>query len=253
MSDAWKVRFAGGRVVTEPGGLPLVWLPRDGQVIARIPPARGNYWWLHATIGIRSPYLDDDRWRLPRNCLVRLVTAAVDRYGHVVVCRDMARLSRCTRACLEATGGECQCTCMGASHGEDSGAWFEREGDAVVADLGEVKRAAVLYGPRKDDSEPGIYRGELSGRRYCADRDGRRDWPVAARFMCTACMTSQAQVWDHCHVHGFVRAPLCGPCNTRHWGGWAPRHGRAAASANIDASYYSWCPWYDEARGRCSA
>ncbi len=35
-----------------------------------------------------------------------------------------------------------------------------------VADRGEMTRAVVLYGPRKDDSEPGLYAGELAGRRY---------------------------------------------------------------------------------------
>jgi len=55
---------------------------------------------------------------------------------------------------------------MGAFHGENSGAWFEREGEVLVADRGEMTRAVVLYGPRKDDSEPGVYAGELAGRRY---------------------------------------------------------------------------------------
>ncbi|WP_407942534.1 endonuclease domain-containing protein [Nocardia salmonicida] len=29
-------------------------------------------------------------------------------------------------------------------------------------------------------------------------------------------------MWDHCHAHGYVRAPLCEPCSTRHWSGGAP-------------------------------
>ena len=82
----------------------LVWLPLDGQVIAKLPPRKGNRRWLHETVGIRSPDFNDDRWNLPRSSLVRLVTAAVDRYGFIVLWRDMSRLSQCTRACLEATG-----------------------------------------------------------------------------------------------------------------------------------------------------
>jgi len=249
-----EVRFAGGQVITAPG-VPLVWLPQDGYVIAKIPPARGNRRWLRGAARIRSPRLDGDRWHLPRNCLVRLVTAATDRYGCIVVCRDMSRLSRCTRACQEAAGVECDCSCRGAYHGENyAGAWFQREGDVVVADLGEITRTAIVYSARKDDSDPAVYAGELSGRRYTADPARRQGWPAAARFMCAACLTRRARVWDHCHAHGFVRAPLCTACNTRHWGGWQPQHGRAAPSLNLDTSYYRWCPWSgDELQGPCSA
>lgn len=40
--------------------------------------------------------------RHPRTCLKWLVTASIDRYGHVVLCRDMSKLSRCGRKCQEA-------------------------------------------------------------------------------------------------------------------------------------------------------
>ncbi|WIV52994.1 hypothetical protein [Amycolatopsis nalaikhensis] len=76
--------------------------------------------------------------------------AAIDRYGYVVVCRDMSTLSRCTRACLEATGVDCDCSCLGIHHGADSHGWFERVGEAMVADLGEFKRAVVVYGAQGD-------------------------------------------------------------------------------------------------------
>ncbi|MEV7013398.1 inositol monophosphatase family protein [Streptosporangium sp. NPDC051022] len=39
-----------------------------------------------------------------------------------------------TRACLEAAGVECDCSCLGAHHGQDSDGWFDRTGDVVVAD-----------------------------------------------------------------------------------------------------------------------
>lgn len=251
-----RVRIVDGRVVTAPGTGPvaMVWLPRDGQVIAKIPARKGNFRWLHETVRIRSPRLEGDRWVLPRSCLVRLVIAAVDRYGYIAVWRDMSRLSRCTRACLEAEGIECNCSCLGVHHGQDSGDWFERVGDVVVADLGEFTRTVVIYGGKGEGTDPVVYRGELGGRRYRADRAGRRGWPTAATFMCAGCMTVRARVWDHCHTHGFVRAPLCNTCNTRHWDGWQPEYGRAAPSSNLDTSYYRWCPHYDdEERKTCSA
>ncbi|MBN6040063.1 endonuclease domain-containing protein [Amycolatopsis sp. 195334CR] len=248
-----EARVVDGLLVM-PRGVPVVWLPRDGKVVAKIPARKGNRRWLHKTVRIRSPRLVDDRWLLPRNCLVRLVTAAIDRYGFIAVCRDMSMLSRCNRACLEATGFECDCSCLGAHHGTDSAGWFERAGDAMVTDLGESKRTVIVYGAKTDDAAPAIYRGELRGQLYRPDPVGRRGWPLASRFTCACCMSMRARVWDHCHTHGCVRAPLCNTCNTRHWGGWTPERGRAVPSSNFDTSYYAWCPRYDDEQATpCSA
>ncbi|WP_440103722.1 endonuclease domain-containing protein [Streptosporangium sp. H16] len=91
-------------------------------------------------------------------------------------------------------------------------------------------------------------------RRWLHQIVGIRSPHLASRFMCTGCMSARARVWDHCHTHEFVRAPLCNPCNTRHWSGWQPQHGRAPRSRNIDTSYYRWCPFYGEEQlGKCSA
>jgi len=181
-----EVRIVNGRVVTAPGA--MVWLPQDGQVIAKIPPMKVNKRWLRQAVRIRSR----TSTATGGICLVRLVTAAVDRYGYIVVCRDMSKLSRCTRACLEATGIDCNCSCLGARHGQDSGGWFERVGDVMVADCGEVARAVLLYGAKGDDADTVVYDGELSGRRYRADRAGGRGWPTASRFMCAGCMSARA-------------------------------------------------------------
>ncbi|MEU8978313.1 DUF6082 family protein [Streptomyces sp. NPDC048309] len=81
----------------------------------------------------------------------------------------------------------------------------------MVADQGECTRTAVVYGARGSDANAVVYDGQLTGERYRVDREGRRNWPTAAQFMCASCMTVRASVWDHCHTHGFVRAPLCTP------------------------------------------
>lgn len=185
--EVWK-HLVDGRVVTAPGVGPvaMVWLPRDGQVIAKIPARKGNRRWLHEYVRIRSPRLVGDRWYLPRNCLSRLVIGAVDRYGYVKVWRDMSRLSRCTRSCLEATGIECDCSCLGEYHGsEDSGGWIERVGDVMVADLGEITRTANVYRAKGDEADAVVYGGELRGRRYRVDRAGRQ----AAEFGLRAATT----------------------------------------------------------------
>ncbi|MEU2835349.1 endonuclease domain-containing protein [Streptomyces lavendulae] len=36
----------------------------------------------------------------------------------------------------------------------------------------------------------------------------------AAGWTCAVCRTAPAAVLDHCHEHGYVRAPLCASCNT---------------------------------------
>lgn len=252
---AEPVRVVDGQVMTEAGIGPVarVWLPMNGQVIAKIPAREGNTLWLRRSVEIRSPRLDGDRWFLPRNCMVRLLTAAVDRYGYVVVWRDMARLSRCSKTCLEASGAECDCACLGANHGQDSGGWFQRVGNVVVSDRGEITRSVIIYGPRGALGNAVIYHGELYDRRYRAGRAGRGDWPPASQFMCTGCVSTRACVWDHCHTHGYVRAPLCNTCNSRRWHGWRPEHGRAAPSRNLDTSYYQWCPRYSDEVRSCSA
>lgn len=250
-----EVRIENGLVISAPD-VALIWLPVDGKVVAKIPARKGNRRWLHESVGIRSPDLDGDRWYLPRNCLSRLVIAAVDRYGHVVVVRDMAKLSRCTRSCLEATGMECDCACMGMSHGlAATDNWVGTAGDAVVSNQGEFTRTAVVFGPRGSDLDAVAYSGELAGYRYHANRAGRRSegWPLASDFVCGGCMSVRASVWDHCHTHGYVRAPLCGRCNTRHWRGWRAEQGRAPVSRNVDSSYYRSCPGFDDELSSCTA
>lgn len=53
---------------------------------------------------------------------------------------------------------------------------------------------------------------QLQGVTYLQVRErGTR----AADFLCAVCETARpATDWDHCHIHGLIRGPLCGSCNT---------------------------------------
>lgn len=58
------------------------------------------------------------------------------------------------------------------------------------------------------------YNGEMDGRRY-AELSRKRGALELSTWMCAVCQNVPASVLDHCHEHGYVRAPVCPSCNTR--------------------------------------
>ncbi|MEJ8632015.1 endonuclease domain-containing protein [Streptomyces sp. MS2.AVA.5] len=58
------------------------------------------------------------------------------------------------------------------------------------------------------------YTGELRGQLYSVlSRKPGMSRQVAG-WVCAVCGTAPAAVLDHCHEHGYVRAPVCPSCNT---------------------------------------
>ncbi|MFE5302442.1 endonuclease domain-containing protein [Streptomyces sp. NPDC056632] len=58
------------------------------------------------------------------------------------------------------------------------------------------------------------YTGELRGQLYSVlSRKPGMSRRVAG-WVCAVCDTAPAAVLDHCHEHGYVRAPVCPSCNT---------------------------------------
>ncbi|MGW2583880.1 endonuclease domain-containing protein [Streptomyces virginiae] len=58
------------------------------------------------------------------------------------------------------------------------------------------------------------YTGELRGQLYSVlSRKPGMSRKVAG-WACAVCETASAAVLDHCHEHGYVRAPVCTSCNT---------------------------------------
>ncbi|MFD7013165.1 endonuclease domain-containing protein [Streptomyces sp. NPDC059928] len=58
------------------------------------------------------------------------------------------------------------------------------------------------------------YNGELSGQLYSALSRKPGTARQVAGWACAVCRTAPATVLDHCHEHGYVRAPVCQSCNT---------------------------------------
>ncbi|MFE5546119.1 endonuclease domain-containing protein [Streptomyces sp. NPDC056534] len=58
------------------------------------------------------------------------------------------------------------------------------------------------------------YSGELKGQLYTAASRKTGISGKVAEWICAVCRTAPAAVLDHCHEHGYVRAPVCHSCNT---------------------------------------
>ncbi|HEY8980449.1 MAG TPA: endonuclease domain-containing protein [Streptomyces sp.] len=72
--------------------------------------------------------------------------------------------------------------------------------------------------PVTDGSGPAVpqrpYTEELRGQLYSAVRRKPGISRQVAGWLCAVCGAAQAAVLDHCHEHGYVRAPVCPSCNT---------------------------------------
>ncbi|GGM06111.1 hypothetical protein GCM10010129_57250 [Streptomyces fumigatiscleroticus] len=59
------------------------------------------------------------------------------------------------------------------------------------------------------------YNEELKGQLYSALSRKPGTARKVAGWTCAVCRTAPAAVLDHCHEHGYVRAPVCHSCNTQ--------------------------------------
>ncbi|MBP2238100.1 hypothetical protein J2Z31_004627 [Sinorhizobium kostiense] len=93
----------------------------------RLPFAEGNGEWLKMGRRRDPKWNSNDRfWELPKAWLNTIVDRSLDRYGSVYVIQPYQEQEKCSPACMNAQGHECQCSCMGANHGAgNDGSWFE--------------------------------------------------------------------------------------------------------------------------------
>ncbi len=69
--------------------------------------------------------------------------------------------------------------------------------------------------PEDTTTTPRPYGAELEGQLYSVLSRKPGTSRRVAGWACAVCRTSPATVLDHCHEHGYVRAPLCQSCNTQ--------------------------------------
>ncbi|WP_438484321.1 endonuclease domain-containing protein [Streptomyces sp. S186] len=69
--------------------------------------------------------------------------------------------------------------------------------------------------PQSPTASPRPYGKELDGQLYSVLSKKPGISRKVAGWACAVCRTAPATVLDHCHEHGYVRAPVCQSCNTQ--------------------------------------
>lgn len=135
------------RAVWNHARIPVV-LRRGGKgqrLRIRLPFAEDNRRWLQADKRTAPVWLSEHRyWEVPKAWFNEFVENALHRYGSLYVIQPYREQEKCASACLNATGHECQCSCMGANHGVgNDGSWFEVS-EAFATRWGEQRLACRL-------------------------------------------------------------------------------------------------------------
>ena len=124
--------------------IPVI-LRRGGKgqrIRLRLPYSSDNRSWLKGCHRTSPAWIKEGKyWETPKAWFNDLVDRAMDRYKKVYVVQPYREQEKCAPACMNATGHECQCSCMGANHGAgNDGSWFEvsetfavRSGDLHLA------------------------------------------------------------------------------------------------------------------------
>jgi hypothetical protein len=107
--------------------IPVVFRRAKGMpLLVKLPYATDNFDWLRND-SQRKPHWNKRYkcWETPYAWLNALVRRLLSRYGRLYLIQPHKVLEICAPACWNATGFECDCSCMGQNHGSQSGAgWY---------------------------------------------------------------------------------------------------------------------------------
>lgn len=107
--------------------IPVVYRQGRGlPLLVRLPYAKDNFDWLRGD-NQRKPQWNRRYkcWEVPYAWLNALVMRLLRRFGRLYLIQPLKALEKCAPACWNATGFDCECSCMGQNHGSHSGAgWY---------------------------------------------------------------------------------------------------------------------------------
>ncbi len=138
----------------EADGVPVLLLTKRGEKLWLVMPDGPN---AHRWLGegrSRWPqrYVKGkpfDRWLLPKAWFNAIARRLAERFGGCYIVQARREMEKCARACWTARGIDCECSCMGEHHGEQSpgGRWYEVS-ETCAFTWGEHKLHYKLLTPR---------------------------------------------------------------------------------------------------------
>ncbi|MEO9896240.1 MAG: hypothetical protein ABJD13_07710 [Paracoccaceae bacterium] len=101
--------------------------------------------WLTGSKQRRLTWISHERcFEAPKLWFNHLVERCLEGWKAVYVIQPYREQEKCSPACMNATGHECQCSCMGMNHGAgNDGSWFEVT-EAFATRWGERELACRL-------------------------------------------------------------------------------------------------------------
>ena len=100
---------------------------KGAKLSARLPYRDNNRSWVNSIGKSRATYNGNLKvWEMPKIWLNPFINESLNRYGSIYVVQPHNALEVCAPACRNATGHECQCSCLGENHGTGGGnGWFD--------------------------------------------------------------------------------------------------------------------------------
>ena len=126
--------------------IPVVYREATGRPLrVRLPFREDNRSWLREGHQ-RQPEWNKERkyWVVPSTWFDDVIERSVRRFGGLYVIQAFKTLKKCAPACWRAQGFDCDCSCMGANHGSESGAGWRVISDTFAVRSGERRFACRL-------------------------------------------------------------------------------------------------------------
>jgi hypothetical protein len=101
---------------------------KSKPILVKLPDSNDNYVWLRGERRYKPKWNDQyNSWETPVAWFDSIIKQALKRYNKSYVIQLHREQQKCARACWDAKGFHCECSCMGANHGtgHPGGGWYE--------------------------------------------------------------------------------------------------------------------------------
>jgi len=116
------------RRVWKQSAVPVVYRRGSSKaLLVRMPYSAANQEWLRAERRSIPKWNSTYKcWEIPRSWLDDVVKRLLVRFGKTYFVQPFRALQKCAPACWNASGVDCECSCMGANHGSGNpiGKWY---------------------------------------------------------------------------------------------------------------------------------